>query len=109
MLIAPKNLIYKRIEKKIQIFFIPEKLIISNESKKHKFSFHFESHFKIILVSKKFFLKNMINRHRSVYCLLRKELKKIHALELHTYSPLEWIQKKNTNFDSPICKKKDLL
>ncbi|AMA64887.1 transcriptional regulator BolA [Candidatus Arsenophonus lipoptenae] len=97
--------IYQKIEKKLKNHLLPTYLSISDESNKHN-SCNTESHFKIIIVTKKFFSQNMIVRHQIVYQLLANELySKIHALMLNTYTPTEWKQRKKIVYFSPPCYK----
>ncbi|WP_348666409.1 BolA/IbaG family iron-sulfur metabolism protein [Arsenophonus symbiont of Ornithomya chloropus] len=74
---------------------------------KHNFSKNMATHFKIILVTEKFIQKNLLQRHRTVYLVLEEELSNgVHALGLHTYTPIEWKKYQNVNFFSPTCLKR---
>lgn len=79
------------IQNKIREAFAPEHLILSNESTRHKMAAGPESHFKLVIVSKKFSGLRLLDRHKLVHDLLAPELKVgIHALNLKLYSPEEW-------------------
>jgi len=47
----------------------------------------------------------LIDRHRFINKLFADELKHIHALAMHTYTPIEW-EKRNSAPDSPECSSK---
>ena len=64
-----------------------------------------ESHFKIVVVSSYFDEMKLIDRHRFINKLFVEELKHIHALAMHTYTPEEW-QKRKTVPTSPECSSK---
>jgi len=79
------------IEKKLLSAFSPLHLEVINESNNHNVPPNSESHFKVIIVSKNFEGKRLIQRHRTVNSVLSEELSnKIHALALHTYTEKEW-------------------
>lgn len=75
--------------------FAPEKLEIIDDSSKH--AGHSgadprgESHFSVLVVSKKFDGENRVNRQRLVYTALDQLLKdRVHALALKTMTPAEY-------------------
>ncbi len=75
--------------------FSPEKLEIIDDSSKH--AGHSgadprgESHFSVLVVSKKFEGENRVNRQRLVYIALDQLLKdRVHALALKTMTPAEY-------------------
>ncbi|WMY95905.1 MAG: BolA/IbaG family iron-sulfur metabolism protein [Arsenophonus sp.] len=86
---------------------MPLYLVVTDESIKHNFSKNMETHFKIILVTEKFIRQNLLQRHRTVYFLLKEELSNgVHSLKLHTYTPVEWQKYQYVKFFSPCCFKK---
>lgn len=85
----------------LQDFFLPSHLEVINESHNHSGN-NPDSHFKIIIVSSKFAGKKLIDRHRLINNLFKKELQQIHAMAMHTYTDAEW-SKKNKAPDSPKC------
>jgi BolA protein len=79
------------IEQKLLNTFSPLYLDVVNESHQHNVPAGSESHFKVVIVSKEFEGKRLIQRHRAINSLLADELsEKIHALALHTYTEQEW-------------------
>lgn len=79
------------IEKKLLTEFSPVHLEVINESHQHNVPAGSESHFKVVIVSKKFEGERLIKRHRAINTLLANELAEhIHALALHTYTESEW-------------------
>lgn len=90
------------LQKKIETTFDPEILGLENESHKHSSGLGAESHFKILIVSKKFSGLSRVERQRLVYDLLADELKnKIHALSLRLLSPDEKSQAEG--YVTPNC------
>ena len=77
---------------------------VVNESSQHSGPVT-ESHFKIVVVSSNFDEMKLIDRHRFINKLFAEELKHIHALAMHTYTPKEW-EKRKTAPDSPECASK---
>lgn len=88
----------------LQIVFNPTHLEVLNESGNHSGN-RTDSHFKIVVVSDDFEGISLINRHRKVNELFKEELKEIHALAMHTYTPGEW-SKKTSAPASPQCSNK---
>lgn len=84
----------QRIEDALEQAFAPQYLSVENDSHKHVGD-HQSSHFKVLLVSKRFTDLNAVQRHRSVYKVLHEIMQEIHALQLNTWTPEEW-QKKVT-------------
>lgn len=88
--------------------FQPDHLEVENESDQHSGPPGRESHFKVILVSKKFADLSRIERHQLVYGLLQSELDSgLHALALKLYTPEQWGQ--NPSTQSPDCSSKRKL
>ncbi len=92
------------IEKKITDNVSVDFLNIENESYRHAVPANSQTHFKVILVSETFEGMPLIARHRLVNKLLNEELAgPIHALALHTYTPIQWLEKNRTAPDSGNC------
>jgi len=92
------------IEAKLADNIVAEHVEIINESDDHNVPPGSESHFKVILVSKDFEGKSLLQRHRMVNNILEEELAhKIHALALHTYTLPEWSARQDTAPLSPPC------
>jgi BolA family transcriptional regulator, general stress-responsive regulator len=105
MVTKPMQTMCKQIEKKLKCAFSPLYLLVLDESDQHNVPQGSESHFKVILVTEKFAAQRMVARHQAVYQLLADELSNcIHALALHTYTPIEWQQRQQTAFPSPACR-----
>ena len=52
-------------------------------------------HFSIIVISDKFENISLVNRHRMIYSIFSSEItNEIHALQIQTYTNLEWKDKK---------------
>ena len=95
--------IQQQIEEKLHYFFQPTHLEVINESHQHNVPANSETHFKVILASKKFRNQRLLQQHQQVYQLLAEEMKGgIHALTLHTYSPEKW-ETQPTVANSPTC------
>ncbi len=90
------------LSEKIIATFMPSHYEVHNESGQHAGPAS-ESHFKIIIVSNTFDNMSLITRHRAVNTLFADELKKIHALAMHTYTQDEWQQKHHGAPTSPQC------
>ena len=94
----------RAISNKISAFFDAEVLQVANESFMHSVPEGSESHFKLVIVCDRFDGQRLVQRHQSVYKLLADELAgPVHALALHTYSPLEWAEKNALAPESPSC------
>jgi BolA family transcriptional regulator, general stress-responsive regulator len=93
----------QRIEGKVKAVLDPQHMELVNESGNHNVPKGSETHFKLLLVTKAFSGKSLIERHRMVYALVDQELKEgLHALALQTYTPEEWLQYQ-PNRKSPPC------
>ena len=96
--------IERSITDKLRAFFDAEVLQVANESFMHSVPAGSESHFKLVVVCEQFNGQRLVQRHQSVYRLLADELAgPVHALALHTYSPLEWVEKNALAPESPSC------
>lgn len=92
------------IEAKLRQEFNADFLQVENESHRHNVAPGSESHFKVTIVSDTFRDQMLIKRHRLVNQTLAEELRQIHALALHTFSPEEWEQRAGSVADSPACR-----
>ncbi|CAL4323149.1 BolA family protein [Buchnera aphidicola] len=94
-----KKIIENKIKKKINVKYIK----IYNISFMHK-SLNKDSHFQIIVVSNDFSKIKILRRHQIIYNILSQEIgKKIHGIEIFTYSNKEWKKKKYKKFHSTQC------
>ncbi len=91
------------LEQKLQQAFSPTYLKVENETHMHNVPADAESHWKVTVVSEDFNGLMLIKRHRLVNEALKEEIKKIHALALHTMTPDEWFEKAGKVADSPLC------
>src|SRR5690606_9644226 len=95
--------IQDRIENILQAEPQPLHLQVENESHRHNVPPNSETHFKVVVVSPAFAGKRQVQRHQTIYGLLREELAgPVHALALHTYAPEEW-QGADQVTPSPNC------
>ncbi|QCI26884.1 BolA family transcriptional regulator [Buchnera aphidicola (Thelaxes californica)] len=86
----------KKIKETIQKKIKPLYLSIINESSLHKNNLN-GIHCKIIIVTNDFINMSLIDRHKIIYKILFTQFSKnIYALNLHTYTSLEWKQKNKT-------------
>ena len=92
------------LKSQLDLALSPEYCEVNNESSQHSGPAT-ESHFKIVVVSATFDEMRLIDRHRFINKLFAEELKHIHALAMHTYSPIEW-QKRQIAPNSPECSSK---
>jgi len=93
------------IEEKLRSEFSPTYLQVVNESHMHKTEPGAESHFNVTLVTEQFDGVALLVRHRRVNGLLAELLATcIHALALHTFTPMEWRQKGEISQKSPPCR-----
>lgn len=83
--------------------FTPQVMYVDNESHLHSSGKGGNSHFKITLVTDAFFGQSLLARHRAVQAILKGKTEGIHALGLHTYTPLEWLARGEEEPDSPAC------
>jgi BolA protein len=93
-----------KIEQKLQTSFQPIHMEVVNETHMHNVPEDADSHFKVTIVSEQFNDLPLIKRHRMVNAALAEELKKIHALALHTYTPDQWFERVEGAPDSPPCR-----
>lgn len=98
------NNMEEHINIQLKLALSPEYLEVVNESSQHSGPAT-ESHFKIVVVSSKFYKMKLIDRHRFINKLFAEELQHIHALAMHTYTIDEW-QKRQGAPDSPKCSTK---
>ncbi len=92
------------IEQQLQSRFSPVFLDVANESSQHSVPPNSETHFRVVLVSATFDGSSRVARHQQVYATLAPQLAgPVHALALHTYSPGEWQQRKESAPASPEC------
>ncbi|NBY20322.1 BolA family transcriptional regulator [bacterium] len=92
------------ITRKLEEAFNPQSLEVINESHQHSVAPGSETHFKLVIVSEKFEGMPPVQRHRTIFELLKKEMENgIHALAIHPMTPQE-LQKKNLDeLKSPPC------
>ena len=87
------------LKQKLTDAFQPIHLDVVNESHLHSGPRN-ESHFKVLIVSDFFEGKNLLQRQRDVYDLLKEEMMTIHALSLRVKTGKEF---DGENFSSPDC------
>ena len=92
------------LEDQLKLALEPEYFEVFNESSQHSGPTT-ESHLKIVVVSSNFDEMKLIDRHRFINKLFSDELKHIHALAMHTYTPKEWEKRKEAP-DCPECSSK---
>lgn len=79
------------IQQKLNAELQPVVLEVINESHKHNVPPNSESHFKVLVVSKLFDGKGMLERHRTVNRVLAEELKtSVHALSIQALTAEQW-------------------
>jgi len=91
------------IEQKLKTDFNPIHIEVINETHMHNVPEDADSHFKVTVVSELFSEVPLIKQHRLVNAALSEELKQIHALALHTYTPDQWVERKEGSPQSPPC------
>jgi len=92
------------IEQKLAQDFDPEFLDVANESHQHSVPANSETHFKVVLVSRRFEGLRKVARHQQVYAALATQLAgPVHALALHTYTTAEWQARQEAAPESPAC------
>lgn len=101
-------MIEKEIYSKIQSYLNPDELEVVNESCMHRGPDNSETHFKIITISCQFENLKSIQRHQLIHKILQETIKKIHALTILAYTPMEW-SKIERPIQSPSCAHKKLL
>ncbi|HID82152.1 MAG TPA: BolA/IbaG family iron-sulfur metabolism protein [Chromatiales bacterium] len=92
------------IEKKLQTDLDPVHIEVINETHMHNVPEDADSHFKVTVVSERFNDLPLIKQHRLVNAALSDELKQIHALALHTYTPDQWFERTGGVPQSPPCR-----
>ncbi|MCP5153258.1 MAG: BolA/IbaG family iron-sulfur metabolism protein [Ectothiorhodospiraceae bacterium] len=93
------------LETKIRDGLAPVHLEVVNESGSHNVPPGSETHFKVVVVADGFEGRNLVQRHRMVYGLVRDELAGgVHALALHTYTAGDWARANGVAPDSPSCR-----
>jgi len=96
--------VQQAIEEQLRREFSPHFLEVTNESDQHSVPANSETHFRVVLVSDRFEGVRKVARHRSVYSVLSPQLAgPVHALALHTYTPLEWRERSEGAPTSPRC------
>ncbi|XP_046919638.2 DNA-binding transcriptional regulator BolA [Dermatophagoides farinae] len=97
--------IQDRIESKLKSKLDPLNLDVQNESSMHNVPRGSETHFRVVIVSKKFDGLNALQRHRKVVKVLREEFQNIHAMAIEAYTPIQWEMDLNGKSDcrSPRC------
>ena len=96
-------MIKEQIENKLEKDLEPWHLEVINESPNHNVPDGAESHFKIVIVSEKFLDIRVVKRHQLIYSVLVEEMKKIHAIAMHPFTPEEWKDKTGNELNSPKC------
>lgn len=96
-------LVHNQIDTCLKEAFTPEHLELLNESYMHNVPDGSESHFKVVIVSDVFEGKRLVQRHQQVYAAIGDLMKQIHALALHTFTPVEWAERAEAA-DSPKCR-----
>ena len=92
------------IEQKIRVALAPMHLEVLDESHQHNVPEGSQSHFKLVVVSDQFEGMSLINRHRQINAVLKKEFDNgLHALALHTMTPEEWFNKGGNIPATPEC------
>jgi BolA protein len=81
--------IQANIEDKLASEYDADFLQVENESHLHNVAPGSESHFKVTIVSNAFKDQMLIKRHRMVNSTLQQEMQQIHALALHTLTPVK--------------------
>ena len=92
----------QQIEQAIEENFAISFMQLDNESHMHAGPAA-ESHFKLTLVSEDFVDLSRVKRQQAVYKALADLMPQFHALALHTYSPVEWLEKEQEVPASPKC------
>ncbi|XP_028407361.1 bolA-like protein DDB_G0274169 [Dendronephthya gigantea] len=94
----------RAITNKLQSELNPSYLDVINESYMHNVPKDSESHFKVVVVSRKFEKLPLIQRHRLINEILENELaKSIHALSIQAKTPEQWEASGGTVNKSPPC------
>lgn len=97
-------IVQNNIQDKLKKRFQTDYLNVENESHHHAVPPNSETHFKVTIVSEEFEGLRLIMRHRLVNELLAEELAgPVHALAMHTYTPLQWAEKNQIAPNSAPC------
>ena len=97
-------IVQSSLERKLKAGLNPLYIEVINESPQHSVPEGSESHFRVVVVSEKFKGLSVVQRHQTVYGLLKEELQgPVHAFSQHTFTPEEWIKKGHSLPDSPPC------
>ena len=90
---------------KLEAAFDPVHLDVTNESGMHNVPDGSESHFKVVIASRRFEGKRLLGRHRLVNQALADEIAgPVHALAIHALTPDEWFRTAGASPDSPLCR-----
>ncbi len=82
----------------------PIRLDVVNESHMHNVPPNSETHFKLVIVSEAFDGQSLVARHRTINKLLANQLQGgVHALSMHTYTPMQWEERGGEVPQSPPC------
>lgn len=96
-------IVQTEIESLLKSQLAPAYLEVDNESHQHSVPENSETHFRVVIVTELFAGRRSVARHQLVYKTLADQLAgPVHALALHTYTPVEWAQR-NAAPDSPAC------
>lgn len=95
-----------RIEAALQSALEPLHLDVQNESHMHSVAPGSETHFKVIVVSKRFEGRSLIDQQRLVNGALVAELRDgVHALAMKTMTPAQWERVGGkVDYQSPACR-----
>lgn len=105
MTVKTVKTVKESIEDKLAEAIDPLHLDVVNESSAHNVPAGSETHFKVVLVARRFEGRRLIERHRLVNDVLSDELEgPVHALALHTYTADEWQQRHGDAPMSPPCR-----
>ena len=95
-----QNLLESRLREGLAPLFLE----VVNESPQHNVPENSESHFRVLIVSKKFSGLSLIQRQRMVYHLIGDQIRdKIHAFSQQTLSPEEFKSRGGRLPPSPPC------
>jgi BolA family transcriptional regulator, general stress-responsive regulator len=96
--------VQQEIEQRLQSLLAPAVLEVVNESHMHSVPPNSETHFRVVAVSDAFDGKRKVARHQQVYAALKDQLDgPVHALAMHTYTPMEWQERQQQTPQSPDC------
>ncbi|MEQ9464724.1 MAG: BolA/IbaG family iron-sulfur metabolism protein [Haliea sp.] len=96
--------VQQQIREQLLAALAPDHLEVANESHMHSVPPNSETHFRVVVVSEVFSGQRQVARHQKIYGLLAAQLEgPVHALALHTYSPVEWQARAGAAPASPDC------